>query len=218
MNNPSLWPVASQQAGTRRGKTMQSTQTDQTWQAFSQRMTYQGDPYLGAEAFTFTREAVARLNERNVHVLRTLDSLDERRAESADDDTPLMQELQRMDSKINVLLDIVDRLLLPETLLPARQPVSFNAVGALVPASVLPASDTLLIRLHFDACRALPLELPARRGSVSENGRAFIYFCELNEMVEDGLERFVFCHHRRKVAEARLTGVTENVSSSKHEM
>jgi hypothetical protein len=38
----------------------------------------------------------------------------------------------------------------------------------------------------------------------------------MSEMVEDGLERFVFCHHRRKVAEARLTGATENVLGSKH--
>jgi hypothetical protein len=32
------------------------------------------------------------------------------------------------------------------------------------------------------------------------------------------LERFVFCHHRRKVAEARLTGATETVLGNKHRM
>lgn len=196
---------------------MQTTQTDERWQAFSERVTYQGHPHLSIEPFDPTPEDVARLNERNLHVLRSLASLDERRPDSInDDDSPLMQELQRVDSKINVLLDIVDRLLLPTALLPPRQPVSFNAVGLIVPESTLPAAERLLVCLHFDACRALPLELYAWRGLALNDGNAFVYFCELSEMVEDGLERFVFCHHRRKVAEARLTGMVESVPGGRH--
>lgn len=190
-------------------------QTDEKWQEFSQRMTYQGNLHMELEAFDMQPEALARHNERNLQVLKALASFDERRMDGNDDDSPLMQELQRMDSKINILLDIVDRLLVPAALLPARQPVSFNAVGVIVPQSVLPAADHLLLRLHFDACRALPVELPSRMGSHLNDGSAFVYFCELSELVEDGLERFVFCHHRRKVAEARLTASAENVLGSK---
>ena len=196
---------------------MQSMQAEEKWQAFSERVTYQGQPHVGVEAFVPEADALARLNERNLHVLRSLASLDERRADTAnDDDSPLMQELQRMDSKINVLLDIVDRLLLPATLLPPRRPVSFNAVGLVLPETVLPADSQLLVRLHFDACRALPLELPAQRGKAVGNDNVFLFFRELSDMVEDGLERFVFCHHRRKVAEARLTGLVESVPGGKH--
>jgi hypothetical protein len=192
---------------------------DEIWTEFSERMTYQGNPHTVADAFEFVHEDIARLNERNLHVLRTLASLDEKKPENAgDNDDPMMQELQRMDSKINVLLDIVDRLLVPVTLLPARQPVRFNAVGIVLPESVIPDSETLCIRMHFDACRALPLELPARFGRPINGGNTFVYFCELSELVEDGLERFVFCHHRRRVAEARMTGVTETVPVSKHRM
>lgn len=198
---------------------MQTTQTEERWQAYSERVTWQGHPYLAIEPFEPTPDDVARLNERSLHVLRTLDSLDERRAEGAgDDDDPVMQELQRMDSKLNVLLDIVDRLLLPSTLLPPRQPVSFNAVGLVVPASLLPPDGYLLVRLHFEACRALPLELPAQHGKALGNDNVFLCFRELSEAVEDGLERFVFCHHRRKVAEARLSGMPETVSGHKHRM
>lgn len=191
-------------------------QADERWQEFSQRMTYEGNPHLGVDGFEPVPETLGSHNERSIHVLRALASLDERRVEGNDDDSPLIQELQRMDSKINVLLDIVDRLLVPASVLPPRYPVRFNAVGVVVPAHVLPRADTLLVRLHFDACRALPLELPARLGLTLNDGTAFVYFCELSELVEDGLERFVFCHHRRKVAEARLTGAVENVSNSKH--
>lgn len=194
-------------------------QADERWQAFSERVTYQGHPHLAVEAFQPQPAEVARLNERNLHVLRTLASLDERRSENNnDDDSPLMQELQRMDSKLNVLLEIVDRLLVPATALPPRQPVSLNAVGMTLPASVLPQADGLLARLHFDACRALPLELPASRGRALNGDQVFVYFSALNELVEDGLERFVFCHHRRKVAEARSMAAPENVSGSKYGM
>jgi hypothetical protein len=194
-------------------------QTDEKWQQFSERMAYEGSLHIAVDSFDRTPDAVARYNERNLHVLRTLASLDERRTEgNGDDDSPIMQELQRMDSKINVLLDIVDRLLMPVSLLPPRHVVRFNAVGVSVPESLLPPGDSLLIRLHFDTCRALPLELPARRGRASGDLHAFVYFCALSEMVEDGLERFVFCHHRRKVAEARLAAALENVSDSKHGM
>ncbi|HTV86119.1 MAG TPA: PilZ domain-containing protein [Dyella sp.] len=193
-------------------------QTYERWQEFSQRMAYQGQPHVAAEALEPVPEAIARYNERNLHVLRALASFDERRVENPDDDSPLMQELQRMDSKINVLLDIIDRTLVPDSLLPARHAVRFNAVGAVLPESLLPPADTLLVRLHFDACRALPLELAARKGHSLGNGNAFVYFCEMSELVEDGLERFVFCHHRRKVAEARLAGATESVLGSKHGM
>jgi hypothetical protein len=190
---------------------------DEIWKEFSDRMTYQANPHIAVDAFDFVREDIARLNERSLHVLRTLASLDEKKPENAgDNDDPMMQELQRMDSKLNVLLDIVDRLLMPATLLPAREAVSFNAIGIVLPESLVPASETLCIRMHFDTCRALPLELPARFGRPLNDGLNFVYFCELSELVEDGLERFVFCHHRRRVAEARMTGVTENVPASKH--
>jgi len=196
---------------------MQAQYDEAKWQAFSERVTYQGQPHVSVEPFDPASEDIAHLNERNLHILRSLASLDERRSENAsDDDSPLMLELQRMDSKINVLLDIVDRLLLPAALLPPRRPVSFNAVGLVLPEDALPAGGHLLVRLHFDACRALPLELPARRGHVLNDGNAFVYFCDLKDVVEDGLERFVFCHHRRKVAEARLTGMAESVPGGKY--
>ena len=195
------------------------TQIEERWQAYAERVTWQGYAHLAVEPFEPTPDEVARLNERSLHVLRTLASLDERRLESiADDDDPVMQELQRMDSKLNVLLDIVDRLLLPSTLLPPRQPVSFNAVGLVVPASLLPPGGCLLVRLHFEACRALPLELPAQHGKALDNDNVFLCFRHLSEAVEDGLERFVFCHHRRKVAEARLSGMAETVPGHKHRM
>jgi hypothetical protein len=182
-------------------------QGDERWQEFSGRMTYQGNLHIAVVPLDALPDVLTGYNDRNLHVLRALASLDERRVDNGDDDNPLMQELVRMDSKINVLLEIVDRFLIPAALLPAQQPVRFNALGVVVPQTLLPSSERLLVRLHFDACRALPLELPAALDRIFDDGTAFVSFCHSSEMVEDGLERFVFRHHRRKVAEARQSGV-----------
>lgn len=181
-------------------------QIDEKWQQFSGHMAYQGSLHAAVEAFVPDVDAYARYNERNMHILRALDSLDERRAESAEDDSPVLQELQRIDSKINVLLDIVDRLLVPVSVLPARHPVRFNAIGAVLPENLLPAGATFLLRLYIDTCKAMPLELPCAPGPKLNEGMVFVYFLCVSDGAADGLDRFIFCHHRRKVAEARLAG------------
>ncbi|MET0330645.1 MAG: PilZ domain-containing protein [Dyella sp.] len=179
---------------------------DAVWQDFSQSMAFEGALHLSVLALDVPPDAtaLAGYNERNLHVLRALASLDERRVETSEDESPVLQELLRMDSKINVLMEIVNRLLVPLELLPMRQPIRFNALGILLPAANLPSAEHLLVRLHFDACRALPLEMAVQFVRMESEMRAFLGFVKPTEMVHEGLERFVFRHHRRKVAEARL--------------
>ncbi len=144
-----------------------------------------------------------RLAERNANTLAAIAALEERRAEIGEDDSPLMQEMLRMDAKLTALVDIVNHLLVPTGTLPPRQMLRFNAVGALLPAALLPPGEALLLRLHFDVCRSLPLELPARIERRFDDGRVFVVFALLSDVLGDAIERLVFRHHRRKVAEAR---------------
>ena len=107
--------------------------------------------------------------------------------------------------KLTALVDIVNQLLVPASTLPPRQLLRFNAVGALLPASLVPAGDAMLLRLRFDLCRSLSLELPARMGRRFDDGHVFVEFTSLGDVSGDAIERLVFRHHRRKVAEARQT-------------
>ena len=143
------------------------------------------------------------LAERNGNTLAAIAALEERRVDTAEDDNPLVQEMRRMDAKLTALVDIVNHLLVPTDTLPPRQMLRFNAVGALLPAALLPPGEALLLRLHFDVCRSLPLELPARVERRLDDGRAFVVFGPLSDVMSDAIERLVFRHHRRKVAEAR---------------
>ncbi|MGB5940235.1 MAG: PilZ domain-containing protein, partial [Rhodanobacter sp.] len=139
----------------------------------------------------------------NANVLAAIAALEERRADAGEDDSPLMQEMLRMDAKLNVLVEIVNSLLVPDGTLPPRQLLRFNAIGAVLPAGLAPAGDGLLLRMRFDPCRSLPLELAAQVARQFDDGRMFVAFAPLGDALGDAIERMVFRHHRRKVAGAR---------------
>ncbi|MDF3982105.1 PilZ domain-containing protein [Luteibacter sp. PPL554] len=179
--------------------------SDDGWKAFSERVAWDARFHATCE----TRERpdpseLALVNDRNASVLVAVSALMERRSETSEDDGALSQEIVRLDAKLNVLMEIVNRLLLPQAGLPPRIPVRFNAHGAVLPWDGLPpVGQAVVLRLHFDACRALPLELPGVRLPGPADGRGFIGFEGLTEATRDGIERLVFRQHRRQVAEAR---------------
>lgn len=178
--------------------------TDALWLAFSERVCVDDQLRLSLQPRGGDASSLAQLGERNLSTLASIAAIEERRADSSDDDSPVLQELARLDAKLNALVDIVNRLLVPTSALPARVHVRFNAIGALVPSALLPAGDeALCMRIHLDACPSLPLELPARVQRRLDDGLAFLAFEPLGDAAADAIERLVFRHHRRKVAEAR---------------
>jgi hypothetical protein len=178
---------------------------DEGWKAFSDRVAW--DAAFHATCETASRPdaaALALINDRNASVLVAVSALMERRADSAEDDSPLSHEVARLDAKLNVLMEIVNRLLLPQSGLPPRIPLRFNAAGAVLPwAGLPPVGQSVMLKIHFDTCRALPLELPGTRLAGPTDGKGFVGFEGLSEAVRDGIERLVFRQHRRQVAEAR---------------
>ena len=179
------------------------------WDEFEQRLSCDASWHADSSplAWPIPDETAQRLSERNAAALATLAALDERRSDSAEDDSPVMQELARLDAKLTALVDIVNRLVLPDTHLPPRQPIRFNALGAVVPASLVPSGEAFVLRLRLDVSPSLPLELPARPVRRLADGTVFVAFESLGEGVCASLERLVFRQHRRKVAVARQGAV-----------
>ena len=175
------------------------------WNEFEQRVSIEELLHVAIEplAWPMPRARAQALAESNGNALAAIAALEERRVESADDDNPLMQEMRRMDAKLTALVDIVNRLLVPPGALPAQHLVRFNARGAVLGADMPLPGDAVLLSLRFDHCRSLPLELPALREMQFDDGRTFVRFPTVNEALGDAIERLVFRHHRRKVAEAR---------------
>jgi hypothetical protein len=179
--------------------------SDEAWNVFSERVAWDFRFNATCEAAERPEPAaLALINDRNASVLVAVSALMDRRSESTEDDSPLTQEVARLDAKLNVLMEIVNRLLLPQSGLPPRIPVRFNGAGAALLWDTLPpVGQPVLLKLHFDACRALPLELPGVRLPGPSDGKGFIAFEGLTEAVREGIERLVFRQHRRQVAEAR---------------
>ena len=182
--------------------------TASAWNEFEQRLACEDNWHADSQPLAWpVPDALAqRLAERNTAALASVAALEERRAENADDDSPVMQELLRLDAKLNALIDMINRMALPADAMPPRQSLRFNAIGAVLPAALVPSGEALLLRLHFDACPGVPLELPARVERRLDDARTFVVFHALGDGVAASLERFVFRHHRRKVAGARLGG------------
>jgi hypothetical protein len=175
-----------------------------SWDEFEQRVSSDESLHADSEAMPWPEAQAhqARLAERNLNTLSAIAALEERYAET-DDDSPLMLEIQRMDAKLTALVDIVNHLLVPASVLPPRQTLRFNAIGAVLPAALVPPGDSLIVRLRFDVCRSLPLELAARVERRLDDGQVFVVFAAPGDVLGDAIERLVFRHHRRKVAETR---------------
>lgn len=175
------------------------------WNAFEQRLSSEESLHADSEPLPWppTAERLQQLADRNATALTTLATLEDRRADFGDEDNPLMLEMRRMDAKLTALVDIVNQLLAPAATLPPRRMVQFNDVGAVVPQVLVPPGEGLLLRLRFDACLSLPLELPGRVERDLGDGRAFVAFVMQGDAAGDAIGRLVFRHHRRKVADAR---------------
>ncbi len=182
---------------------------DNAWQTFSERVSCEDSWPVQCEPIEWPLPSaeLQRLGERNISTLATLAALEERRSEAADETNPLLQEMMRLDAKLSALVEIVNRVLLPAQGLPPRQSIRFNAIGAVLPAALLGGAQSMLLRLHPDACPTLPLEFPARVVRRLDDGGVFVLFAAMGEPACDAIERFVFRLHRRKVAETRQSAL-----------
>ena len=139
----------------------------------------------------------------NQRILECITSLQEQRpAKNNELDGAIVQEIARLDARLDILMELVGRILMPDADAPPAIPVRFNAYGLSSPSLPdLPAGTPVRTRIHFDHCRALPLQLDGELGEAGSH--RFVAFTGIDESLRDGLERLVFRHHRRRVAKTR---------------
>lgn len=178
---------------------------DVAWQAFSERMSCEDRWPVDCVAIDWplTPERTRELVEGAISVLASVAALEDRHVENLDDDNPLWQEIQRLEAKLTAVVHMVNRLQASAGALPPFETLRFNAVGAVLPAALVPSGEAFLLRLHFDACRHLPLELAARVDRKLDDGRVFVIFALPSDALDEAIERHIFRHHRRQIAEKR---------------
>ncbi len=145
----------------------------------------------------------ANYAERNVRVLQACAAIEEHRSsEATDEPSP---ELQRLEFKLNLLIDLVGQLMVANRPRPTPVPIRFNALGAVWRTSPpLPeAGGQGIAEIHLRDFLAEPLRLIGRITSVTPDGQVKARFAPPGEAVADLIEKLIFRRHRRQIAESR---------------
>jgi hypothetical protein len=159
-----------------------------------------------ASAAPITDLAKRSFLERNVKMLQACTALEEHgQPEKADERAPQHADIVRLDMKVNLLLDLVGRLMTASHPRPEAMSVRFNALGAVWHhKGALPdASSYGVLELYLRDCIVEPLRISGRVSSVSAEGKVQVKFDNCGEAVADLIEKLAFRRHRRQVAGAR---------------
>jgi hypothetical protein len=158
----------------------------------------------------------AELDHANHEAARALQALavfEEMPRESAVDATHANQDILHLQTKVDVLLSLVGRLLATQTGAPAPHSIVLRAAGCewSGPAAAnLKPGDSGYISIYAHPTLPLALRLPARIVSTAERAGArwvITRFEHLVPAVSSGLAKLVFRRHRRQIAFTKGTGV-----------
>jgi len=142
----------------------------------------------------------------NVRVLQASTALQEQgQTEQRDENSPHAQDLLRIELKINLLLDVVGRILAANQPRPPSVAIRFNALGSTFQsAAPLPRPGAQgAVEIYLRECVAEPLRLIGRVANVSPGGEVKVRFLPPGEATSDLLEKLAFRRHRRQVAGSR---------------
>ncbi|MGQ0619450.1 MAG: PilZ domain-containing protein [Panacagrimonas sp.] len=162
---------------------------------------------VGFEASASVRDetTLARCEEEAVAVLQTLLALEEQGAPRKDEEHESSAEFQRLERKLDLVIELLSARLMADTALPERM-VQFSAAGARWAGSAVDAMPkpgtvgVFSVSLHRVLPR--PLLMPAEV-MADEPGWLRVGFLRMGDACEDLLVRYVFLQHRRKLAGAR---------------
>lgn len=152
---------------------------------------------------------LAGLNAETLEVLVADSSLDERSGHGEkkyDEEHALSEDIQRLEFKVNVLIQLVARLLKREELMPPERAWRLHVGGLEWLAGAQPESGVGIVDLYASRVFPEPLRLPGRVLGVREDasGRWVQFaFDGLSPQVSDLLAKLIFRHHRRAVAGTR---------------
>jgi hypothetical protein len=142
----------------------------------------------------------------NFRVLQACAALEEHsKGEKPEENSPHSADLMRIDFKINLLLDLVGKILTANNPRPAPLPIRFNAVGATWRYKGTPPKPGTqgAIEIYLHDALAEPLRLAGRVTKVEPSGDVHLKFLPPGEATADLIEKLAFRRHRRRIADSR---------------
>lgn len=146
-------------------------------------------------------------NEQVLRYLASVDDHQQRHDTGEDDHGPVSNEIARLESKLNLLMDMVGRLLGEQVELPPEAPVRINADGLQWQTDNPPATGSLVsVELCLNPRFPSPIVLHGRIERVTPVEGIFrveMSYSDMSDTVRNGIEKMVFRQHRRLVALSR---------------
>lgn len=148
------------------------------------------------------------INENNSRFLKALAAMSEAAPEAAEEIPQTAAELQRLDLKLNLLLELVGQLLSSQRTLPALTQVRLgHAAIEWVGEDCPPPGAQISIDVYLRSELPAPLKfhgvavlVDPEEGSASGSQRVQVRFVGLSSALQDDLEKFIFRRHRRSIA------------------
>ena len=153
---------------------------------------------------------LARLNADNHQLLAAEASLDEVRVHEAlkDESPALVQELQRLEYKVNILLRLTAELALRSSGLPPPQRIRLTSRALeWFSEQGLAVDSTGLLAVYINSALPQPVKIPCVvvGERVQDEMRVVqMRYTGMSDAVVEQLDKLIFRHHRRLVAGARL--------------
>ena len=146
---------------------------------------------------------LAFVNEKNEHTLRA--SLLSSEPIESDEHDEVMLHLKRQELKIDLLMDMMGEVLAQHSDIPVEQWVRLRTAGVQWQTAAKPLSvgDKLEINLFVTPPIPRPLTFFAVVENV-DNSLVSASFHGVSQAVQDGLDKIIFRHHRRTIAQSRL--------------
>jgi hypothetical protein len=142
-------------------------------------------------------------NEKNEHTLKS--SLISRDPIEVDDNDDLTQQLKRQEAKLDLLLDMVTEILSRQSSIPQEIDVRLTAQRIDWQDATQDYSEGAIIEVDVYITPSIPRPLRFfGRITGSAEGKHSVEFFGVNQQVTDLLDKILFRHHRRAIAQQRF--------------
>lgn len=152
-------------------------------------------------------EELVRINEDNTRFLKALTALNEGAPEAGEEIPQTAAELQRLDLKLNLVLEIVGQILASQRILPPPSNIRLDHSGIEWTAQDCPPAGAMLsLAVYLRSELPSPLKFHGVVALLAPSGadsavRAQLRFAGLSSLFKDELEKFIFRRHRRSIAQ-----------------
>ncbi len=152
-----------------------------------------------------------RLEQTNLHILRTLFALDIHAGDHGEDPSAFTSasELKRLDFKVGLLLEMVGHLFAAQQAIPPERLLTLTVTDVTWRADAAPPLNALFrLELYCNLSYPRPLILHACVSETipsSNDCQIKATICPPSEPLQEDLERYIFLRHRRMIANQRAS-------------